>query len=80
VTGVLLWVWPCGVGAGLVAGAEVWRWWVRDVAVRRAVHMPEDGAVPLPPAPPSQGRRWWGWGARGWLCEDVVPRAVGDDW
>jgi hypothetical protein len=29
--------------------------------------MPEDGAVPLPPAPPSPGRCWWrgaGLGAR----------------
>ncbi len=43
---------------GLVPVAEVWRWWVRDVAVRWAVHTPEDGAVPLPPAPPSPGRRW----------------------
>jgi hypothetical protein len=46
------------VVVGLVPVAEVWRWWVRDVAVRWAVHTPEDGAVPLPPAPPSPGRRW----------------------
>jgi hypothetical protein len=73
----------CGFGDGRVAWLlDSWLaqrcggWWVRDVAVGRAVHMPEDGAVPLPPAPPSPGRRWWGWGAGGWLCGDVVARAL----
>ncbi len=38
--------------------------WVRDVAVGWAVHMPEDGAVPLPSALPSPGKALVGFGVR----------------